>query len=133
MASSEISDAVSKPNPKRKPTRYICQLCPISLKRRPNTRVSRPPATSSCSSDCRDVVGIEGVAKTEGVGETAQAEHDRVPGRDQHQHDAPAQEVEQGDAPKQAAQPPGDRRHRSRTPASNHRNRRRHPSTEYIL
>jgi len=47
IASSATSDAVSKPSPNRKPTGYICQLCRMTLKRRPKTLVMRPPATSS--------------------------------------------------------------------------------------
>src|SRR5438094_733364 len=49
--------------------------------------------------DGRDMVGIEGMAKTVDVRQATETQHERVTGRDQDQHDAPTDEVEQGDAP----------------------------------
>src|SRR5438128_12363554 len=79
------------------------------------------------------MVGVEDVPQAEGVREATQSKLHRVTGRDEHDHDAPADQMQQRDAAKQAGQTPRHGRHRDRPPASKCRSRRRHPSMKYRL
>ena len=56
--------------------------------------------------DGRDVVRVESMPQAECVGETAETEHDGIPGCDQEQHHPPANHVKQGDSTEEAGQSP---------------------------
>ena len=50
------------------------------------------------------MVGVKGVPQPERIGQATQAKHDRVAGRDQQQHDPPADQVQKRNAAEKAGQ-----------------------------